>query len=248
MVRPSLGSNPGAMNPQGDRPKHYRMFWRWVMGDGLPYRRRQICCVPGNEMNQHAPIAEQKTSGSEKRRYPRLRVLLGAVVTADKGINAYDGIIRNLSARGASVHAPMAMQTGDEIYLLDTRNHLGYFAAVRWTKSENAGVEFIRTYDLNTSVPDELSFLEKLLIEAKLRQVRALEKRGVDLEHAASTVGLSEGHLAQIDNHVNLATEYSILLDRLMPVVESGALSRKRIPTREDGWPKFSFFRRPNRL
>jgi hypothetical protein len=133
----------------------------------------------------------------------------------------------------------MDLPAGDQIFLLDTRNHLAYLATIRWRKSKSAGVEFIRTYDLNSALPPELSFLEKLLIEAKLRQILTLERRGTPLEHAASIVGLTERHLGRVDEHRGLAVEFGSLINELMAFVETGVLSSKRKSKREGSEHKF---------
>jgi hypothetical protein len=195
-------------------------------------------------MNQQVSIADQTPSGPENRQHTRARVLLGAVVATPDGETATDGIIRNLSARGASVYSSSDLPVGDQIYLLDTRNHRAYLGTIRWKKAKSAGVEFIRAYDLHAALPAELNFLDKLLIEAKLRQVSTLEKRGVDLEHAASIVGLSDIHLSRIGRYDGITREFGALLRRLAPFVETGAFSPTRIPAREEKWSQFDFFRR----
>jgi hypothetical protein len=195
-------------------------------------------------MKHETSLVQMTQSGSDKRRYKRKHVLLGAVVATTNGTDALDCIIRNLSARGASVHSSMDLSVGDEIFLLNTRNHIAYLATIKWRKWKGAGVEFIRTYDLNSTLPPEMVFLEKLLIEAKLRQISILESRGIELEHAASIVGLNEKHLSRVDDHSGIVTQFGALIDRLLPFVETGVLSSKRIPMRGGGRPKFSLFQR----
>jgi len=139
-----------------------------------------------------APLAAATV---ERRRLPRKRVLLSGVVTDANGQNAIDCAIRDLSSRGAQVTLPKAMERGTELYLVDTRNEVAHLATVAWCNAGQTGLSFVRSYSLDLTLPPPLEFLGKLLIEAKLRQVRALMKRGVPMDEATRVVGVTENYL-----------------------------------------------------
>lgn len=191
-------------------------------------------------------LANATASEHEQRQHRRGRVLLGAVVAAPDGANALEATIRDISARGAGFYSNMDLPIGAEIFLLDTRNHFAYLATIRWKKSDSAGVEFVRTYDLNSALPAELIILEKLLIEAKLRQIATLERRGVELEQAASIVGLTEMHFGKVDEYHGLGAEFGPLLHALLPLVKTGSLGATRDSNPEDAPRKVRFFQRRN--
>jgi len=131
----------------------------------------------------------------DRRDTPRKRVLLSGVVADADGQNPVDTTIRDLTAKGAQVELPKTIARDSELYLVDTRNEVAHLATVAWSNSYRAGVSFVRSYSLELTLPPTLEFLGKLLIEAKLRQVRALMQRGVPVEEATRIVGVTENYL-----------------------------------------------------
>lgn len=183
-------------------------------------------------------------SNDDKRQFSRSRVLLGAVVVTTDGARAFDCTIRDLSVSGASVHPATDLPVGDRIFLLDTRNLIAYLAIIKWKTMKGSGVEFARNYDLTAELPNEVSFLEKLLIEAKLRHILKLVRRGVQLEHAASIVGFTRKHFSKVDAHNGIAAEFGSLLHQLLPLVEKGVLSPTQTQKHENGGGQYRFFQR----
>jgi len=195
-------------------------------------------------MSSDSSLAQVTRSNSDRRQLTRSRVLLGAVVSTTDGAHAFDCTIRDINVHGASIHPPIDFLIGDQIFLLDTRNHVAYLAIVRWNTLKSSGVEFVQNYDLNSALPAEVIFLEKLLIEAKLRHILTLVRRGTQLEHAVSIVGLTENHFSKVDVHHGIATEFGSLLDQLLPLVEKGVLSPKQAQKPNNGDRKSQFFQR----
>ena len=144
-------------------------------------------------MNTNAP--QQADVFPDRRDTPRKRVLLSGVIADADGQNQVDTTIRDLTAKGAQVELPKTMARDSELYLVDTRNEVAHLATVAWSNSNRAGLSFVRSYSLELTLPPPLEFLGKLLIEAKLRQVRALIQRGVPAEEAARLVGVTETYL-----------------------------------------------------
>ncbi len=145
---------------------------------------------------QNASADPLDAAPAERRRFPRKRVLLSGVVADANGQNAVDCTIRDVSSRGAQVAGlPKVLERGTELYLVDTRNEAAHLATVAWCNAGRTGLSFVRSYSLDLTLPPPLEFLGKLLIEAKLRQVRALMKRGVPMDEATRVVGVTENYL-----------------------------------------------------
>ena len=132
---------------------------------------------------------------ADQRQLPRKRVLFGGVLVGPDGQNATDCTIRDITIRGAKIESSMTLRRADEVYLLNTRSETAHLATVAWVASNQAGLSFTRSYCLEASLPPQLEFLARLLIEAKFRTVKALIDRGVPVADAASVVGLTEDYL-----------------------------------------------------
>ena len=135
---------------------------------------------------------------SERRSLRRQRVLLSGVISKANGESASDCVIRDLNTRGAQIECSMQFPLGTQLYLLDTHNGVAYDATVVWTTATRAGLEFVRSYAMRSPLPRELTFLERLLLEAKLGQVTRLIGRGIPAKQAITTVGLTEDQLEQL--------------------------------------------------
>ena len=134
---------------------------------------------------------------SERRHRYRRRVLLGGVICDAYGDTAIDCSIRGLSAGGAQVQLAETLQLDKKIYLVDTWNDRAYLAKVAWIKPDRAGLSFVLSYGLSPEPPAPLQFLKSVLLDAKLRQVRALVERGRSPEEATRMVGLRHKGIAR---------------------------------------------------
>jgi hypothetical protein len=148
----------------------------------------------------------------ERRLLPRNRVLLCGVVADVNGENEIDCTILDINVRGAKVELSTRLLLGDEVYLLNTRNAIAHLAKVAWINGELTGLSFTRSYSLEVAVPPQLDFLGRLLIEAKLRQVRALIEYGVPVEGATRVVGLTEDYLEWFGTRGRLDEKVALLL------------------------------------
>ena len=117
---------------------------------------------------------------------------MGGVVCDAHGGTAIECTIRGISVGGAQVQSSGSLQLDKEIYLVDTRKDVAYLAKVVWIKDDRAGLSFMRSHALSSDLPAQLQFLNSILLDAKLRQVRELKERGMSLEEARRTVGLTD--------------------------------------------------------
>jgi len=132
---------------------------------------------------------------AERRRLPRRKVLFSGVIADATGKDEIDCTIRDITVRGAQVQLSRTLTRDAEIFLVDTRSDIAHLASVAWVKADRAGLSFVRSYLLDGSLgslPPQLAFLRRLLIEARVRQVHALIRRGVPVEEATRFVGLGE--------------------------------------------------------
>ena len=128
----------------------------------------------------------------ERRHLRRRRVLLGGVICDAYGETVIDCTIRGLSGGGAQVQLAETLQLDKEIYLVDVWKDMAYLAKVAWIKADRAGLSFVRSYGLSPEPPAPLRFLKSVLLDAKLRQVRALVERGLSPEEATRMVGVKD--------------------------------------------------------
>lgn len=120
---------------------------------------------------------------------------MGGVICDVHGETAIECTIRGISVGGAQVQPSESLQLDKEIYLVDTRRDIAYWAKVVWIKDDRAGLSFIRSHALSSELPDKLQFLKSILLDAKRRQVRALVEHGLSLEEATRTAGLQDKDL-----------------------------------------------------
>jgi hypothetical protein len=144
-------------------------------------------------MSRNAPaVSPVSNSWEERRRLPRKRTLLLAVIADANGENASDCTIQDVNAGGAQINFPETLAIGSEIYLLDTGSQLAYMAKVMWSKSGRSGLSFLQTHPLGSGLPAHLTFLWRLYLEAKLGEIDRALDRGVPAGLAFLNAGLSE--------------------------------------------------------
>ena len=163
-------------------------------------------------MGKDASVVPLDPAAVERRLMSRKRVLLSGAIADANGENATDCTIRDMTARGAQVQLPRTLQLGAEVYLVDTRNEVAHLATVAWIKTDRTGLSFVRSYSLELTLPPPLEFLGRLLIEVKLRQVRALIERGVPVEEATRVVGLTEDYLERFGKRGLFSEKVALLL------------------------------------
>jgi hypothetical protein len=132
-----------------------------------------------------------KAIAAEARKFARSYVHVAARLAGRGGVFLGDCTIRDLSLVGAQIIRPAGMTIPEELYLVDLANRIGYHARLVWWRPGAAGLAFQATYPIDDSLPKELAFLRRLLIDAKLKEVDALTASGHSLADAVEKAGLS---------------------------------------------------------
>jgi hypothetical protein len=186
-------------------------------------------------MRRTATKAARQGSSSEKRKLPRKKALLSAVIAELDGGSPMDCCIRDTTASSAQVSCSQTLPIGAQVYLLDTNNKAAHLARVVWCRSGRAGLDFIDSHAIGLALPAKLKFLWRLFLEAKLKEVYRLVAAGKALDLALSTAGLSEEHLQYMGRYVVAEKRFEILLrlarqprsgTRLGQIAASGAEGR----------------------
>ena len=119
--------------------------------------------------HQVRPRATASVWKGERRRTPRKVVLSLGVIADANGENLVDCSILDISASGAMVTLSKVFEGDAELYLIDPINGLVHSATVIWKDGDRTGLSFIGSYSPKLNLPRRLTFLRKLLIDAKLR-------------------------------------------------------------------------------
>jgi hypothetical protein len=135
---------------------------------------------------------------SERRRPPRKDAFLNGVLIDIDGKGSSDCVIRDITARGASISLCKMLPAGAQTILLDTGNRMAHFARVVWSNAGRCGLLFVRSYPMDRALPPRLAFLWRLLLEANLRQAQRAVATGIPADTALASIGLSREHAHQI--------------------------------------------------
>jgi hypothetical protein len=153
-------------------------------------------------------------SWKDRRRLPRKTTLLRAIIAGPRGEDASDCMILDLSAGGAQISVSKTPAIGTEICLLDTGNQLAYAAKVMWSKSDRCGLLFLETHTMGVGLPPHLTFLWKLCLETKLKEIDRDLARGVSARLAFLNAGLSEVDLYYMSQCANGDAQFERALSR----------------------------------
>jgi hypothetical protein len=157
-----------------------------------------------------APVANV----SDRRKPPRKDAFLsGILVDIDGKGSPSDCVIRDISARGASISLCKTLPAGAQTILLDTGNRAAHFARVVWSNAGRCGLFFVRSYPMNRALPPRLAFLWRLLLEANLRQARRAIATGISADIALASIGLTREHAHQIARYARANRGVQHLLD-----------------------------------
>lgn len=149
-------------------------------------------------MARTSPIAAPSATISERRKPPRKDAFLSGILVDIDGKGSFDCVIRDISARGASISLCNTLPVGAQTILLDTGNRVAHFARVVWSNAGHCGLFFVRSYAISKELPPRLAFLWRLLLEANLYQARRALAAGIPADVALSSVGLTQEHSHQI--------------------------------------------------
>jgi hypothetical protein len=100
-------------------------------------------------------------------------------------------LIRDINAGGAQVSASISFPQGTEVYLLDVGNQIAHHAKLVWSKADRSGLSFVESHRMGMGLPLHLSFLWKVLLEAKLQDIERSIGSGISAGSAFMHAGLS---------------------------------------------------------
>ena len=142
-------------------------------------------------MSKPAPAPAPDEEPHERRRLERKPTYLRAVIVDAKTQNARNCLILDINAGGAQVSALMRYPKGTELYLLDIAHQIAYAAKLVWTKADRGGLSFTESHKIGMGLPLHWSFLWKVLLEAKLRDIERNIGNGISAASAFMSAGLS---------------------------------------------------------
>jgi hypothetical protein len=134
----------------------------------------------------------------ERRKPPRKDAFLSGILVDIDGKGSSDCVIRDITARGASISLCKTLPTGAQTILLDINNRAAHFARVVWSSTGRSGLLFVRSYAMNRALPPRLTFLWRFLLEANLQQAQRAVATGIPADTALASIGLSREHVHQI--------------------------------------------------
>lgn len=158
-------------------------------------------------MNPASGVIPDRRTPSRKDAF-----LSGTIVDID-GKGSSDCVIRDISARGASVTLCKTLSPGAQTILLDRGNRVAHFARVVWSNAGRCGLSFVRTYPMSKGLPPRLAFLWRLLLEANLQQAQRAVATGVPADVALASVGLTREHAHQIARYARANRSVQQLLE-----------------------------------
>ena len=127
----------------------------------------------------------------ERRRLDRKPTFLRAVIVEAKTQNARNCLILDINAEGAQVSALMRYPKDTQLYLLDVPHQIAYAAQLLWSKADRSGLSFTESHRIGNGLPLHWSFLWKVLLEAKLRDIERNIGNGISAASAFMSAGLS---------------------------------------------------------
>ena len=127
----------------------------------------------------------------ERRRLERKPTFLRAVIVDANTQDARNCLILDINAGGAQVSALMRYPKGTEVYLVDLAHQVAYAATLVWTKADRGGLCFTESHRIGMGLPLHWSFLWRLLLEAKLRDIERNIGNGISPASAFMNAGIS---------------------------------------------------------
>ena len=164
-------------------------------------------------MRRRRALAVSNSDPSEQRKPPRKDVFFSGILVDVDGRASSECVIRDITARGASISLDKMLLIGAQTILLDTGNRTAHFARVVWSNAGRSGLLFVRSYAMNKGLPPRLAFLWTLLLEANLRQARQAVATGVAPDVALASLGLSREQIHVIARSARISRRVQHLLE-----------------------------------
>lgn len=102
----------------------------------------------------------------DRRVASRGRALLSGIIAHNNGDNSIPCTVRDYSETGARIHVSADANLPDYLFLILVRYRTAFQAEVMWYGQHEAGLRFIRCFELSDSMQSELAYLNKLWHEA----------------------------------------------------------------------------------
>ncbi len=116
------------------------------------------------------PSAKEILAASaENRGEPRKRVLMSGLAVTEDGGDAFPCTVLDVSSTGARVRVGPDRVLPDVFRLIVVRNRTVHMARVMWRNQQLAGVRFEDTYFIDSRLPEELRYIQRLWIESATR-------------------------------------------------------------------------------
>lgn len=172
-------------------------------------------------MRRHQVAVLSDPDASERRRWPRKTAPLPAVIAHADGKNARDCTIVDISAGGAQISTSEKLPVGSQVYLLDTSNQVAYLTKILWSNPTRSGLWFLGKQPIGRGMAPCLSFLWRLLLEAKLRDVEKNLAEGVPKTLALTQAGLTAVKVHEMVEHTNGDRKFERALLRAMSLLKT---------------------------
>ena len=167
-------------------------------------------------MRKNHAVAVSDPDAAERRRWPRKLTPSTAVIANADGKNARDCTIIDISAGGAQIGTSQDLPVGLQVYLLDTKNQVAYLAKVLWSNRARSGLWFRGKQPIGSGLAPCQTFLWRLLLEAKLRQVDRNVADGMPNALALADAGLDVMSVHEMAQHTNGDKKFASALLRAM--------------------------------
>jgi len=141
---------------------------------------------------------------------------LSAVVANADGRNARDCTIVDISAGGAQIGTSEKLAVHSQVYLLDTKHEVAYLAKILWSNPTRAGLWFQGKQPIGAGLAPYQTFLWRLLLEAKLREVERNVANGSPKALALETAGLTAVNVHDMAQHTYGDRKFESALLRAM--------------------------------
>ena len=102
--------------------------------------------LPRDTMRRTDAKTARQRNPYERRKLPRKKALLSAVLSDVDGGSASDCVIRDTTATSAQISCTNTPAIGARVYLLDANNKAAHLARVVWCCSGRAGLAFIESH------------------------------------------------------------------------------------------------------
>jgi hypothetical protein len=105
----------------------------------------------------------------EARREARRRQLVSGRLVAGDGATYIDCTILDTSASGAQIRIGQGRVIPDNARLINVRDRTAHDFTVVWQRDGRAGLRFVHTYPLSSTMPEHLGYLRKHWLDCACR-------------------------------------------------------------------------------